>query len=360
MILAVLSDIHSNSWALEAVVQHARANFGENVRFCLLGDVIGYGSQPLEVIRQVRQLDEEKALYPSTQYERAAFVKGNHDCAWLWFEKYPDTTEKLDQLVKIETHGARWASMNRFVENLYGKHLKDGSFKLQKYAVEALALNMLTMRSDPDTMAWYHHFLVSTPSDKQTMNGHSLDGWSLHLAHGNIINPLAGDLRACPEQNVKDYITYTLSPSFTSRSIFLHGHTHIPMSFSKTSRGAIDIIYGQKTRLDEEIHIINPGGVGLQRDHDIRPAYAVLELDAHEGWVTFFRVDLSEEIREKREQFLGLLKRDKYPEEVYQFFNAAPYSKNGSVSNDPECITFLNDIKKRAGNHWIAPGENHQ
>ena len=65
----VLSDIHSNLDALRAVTQHAPACD----RVLCLGDLVGYGPSPNEVIQAVRQL------------EPAGIVRGNHDkvCAGL-------------------------------------------------------------------------------------------------------------------------------------------------------------------------------------------------------------------------------------------------------------------------------------
>jgi predicted phosphodiesterase len=44
MLVAVLSDIHGNRHALEAVLEHARAE-GADELWCL-GDVVGYGPTP--------------------------------------------------------------------------------------------------------------------------------------------------------------------------------------------------------------------------------------------------------------------------------------------------------------------------
>ncbi len=61
----VLSDIHANSTALEAVLAAAEGRWEEPV---CLGDVVGYGPDPNEVIDRVREL-------------RARVIRGNHDKA---------------------------------------------------------------------------------------------------------------------------------------------------------------------------------------------------------------------------------------------------------------------------------------
>ena len=67
MKLALLSDIHANIQALEACLAHARAQGAQ--RFALLGDLVGYGADPVAVVQQVMVLAGEGALV----------IKGNHD-----------------------------------------------------------------------------------------------------------------------------------------------------------------------------------------------------------------------------------------------------------------------------------------
>jgi diadenosine tetraphosphatase ApaH/serine/threonine PP2A family protein phosphatase len=62
----ILSDLHSNGEALAAVLARA----GRRPYDCLvvLGDLVGYGADPNEVVRRVRRVRRRKAL-----------VRGNHD-----------------------------------------------------------------------------------------------------------------------------------------------------------------------------------------------------------------------------------------------------------------------------------------
>ena len=66
MNVAILSDVHSNADALEAVVESARTE-GATAWWCL-GDVVGYGAEPDRVVERVRGLG-------------AVTVAGNHDWA---------------------------------------------------------------------------------------------------------------------------------------------------------------------------------------------------------------------------------------------------------------------------------------
>ncbi|MGI8890820.1 MAG: metallophosphoesterase family protein [Chthoniobacterales bacterium] len=64
MRLAILSDIHANLEALEAVLADARAQDCSD--FVCLGDVVGYNANPAECLKIIRDMD-------------CPVVKGNHD-----------------------------------------------------------------------------------------------------------------------------------------------------------------------------------------------------------------------------------------------------------------------------------------
>jgi len=67
MRLALLSDIHANIQALDACLEHARAQNAQRIVF--LGDLVGYGADPAAVVDRIQQLAGEGALV----------IKGNHD-----------------------------------------------------------------------------------------------------------------------------------------------------------------------------------------------------------------------------------------------------------------------------------------
>jgi diadenosine tetraphosphatase ApaH/serine/threonine PP2A family protein phosphatase len=67
MKLALLSDIHANSHALEACLAHAHASGAQQLAF--LGDLVGYGAEPAAVMQRIMALAEQGALV----------LKGNHD-----------------------------------------------------------------------------------------------------------------------------------------------------------------------------------------------------------------------------------------------------------------------------------------
>lgn len=67
MKLALLSDIHANIQALDACLAHAQAQEVDQTAF--LGDLVGYGADPVAVVQRVMALAGQGALV----------LKGNHD-----------------------------------------------------------------------------------------------------------------------------------------------------------------------------------------------------------------------------------------------------------------------------------------
>ena len=64
---ALLSDIHSNLHALEACLAHAKAQSAE--RIAVLGDLVGYGAFPAEVVARCQAIQAEGGIV----------LRGNHE-----------------------------------------------------------------------------------------------------------------------------------------------------------------------------------------------------------------------------------------------------------------------------------------
>ena len=82
MRIAIVSDIHANLAAFEAVIAHARSMRFDSM-ICL-GDVVGYGPDPLECVDLVRSTCEWSLL-------------GNHDFAAL----YEPTSSGLPNSMRV-------------------------------------------------------------------------------------------------------------------------------------------------------------------------------------------------------------------------------------------------------------------
>ena len=85
MRFAILSDIHSNLEAFEAVLADARAR--ECTQFVCLGDVVGYNANPQECVERVREMD-------------CPIVKGNHDEQASLIESSRDFNELAEHAIE--------------------------------------------------------------------------------------------------------------------------------------------------------------------------------------------------------------------------------------------------------------------
>lgn len=87
MKLALLSDLHANARALAACLAHARANGA--TQFAFLGDLVGYGAEPVAVLEEVMALAEAGAWV----------VRGNHDTS---------AAHAPAQVVTVEHLSSQW------------------------------------------------------------------------------------------------------------------------------------------------------------------------------------------------------------------------------------------------------------
>jgi len=87
MKIALLSDIHANLRALDACMDHAAAQGAQ--RFAVLGDLVGYGAQPAQVVRRMRELVQGGAIV----------LQGNHDAL---------AVAPLAQAGTMDAGGAAW------------------------------------------------------------------------------------------------------------------------------------------------------------------------------------------------------------------------------------------------------------
>jgi predicted phosphodiesterase len=100
----ILSDLHANWEALEAVVHHAQGQYDRTI---CCGDLVGYGADPNSVVAWVRE-------------NCAATVRGNHDRACTG-------QEDLEWFNPVAKAAAVWTLDNLSVENIrYVRDLPQG------------------------------------------------------------------------------------------------------------------------------------------------------------------------------------------------------------------------------------------
>ncbi len=103
MKLAVLSDIHANIQGMDACLRHARERGAR--QFALLGDLVGYGADPVAVVQRAQDLASHGAL----------LIKGNHDDMAV---NPPAVPRTLGDSTAGWTHAQLSAGHRRFLDAL--------------------------------------------------------------------------------------------------------------------------------------------------------------------------------------------------------------------------------------------------
>lgn len=108
----IFSDVHSNHEALKAVMEFLKNRKFE--QFIFLGDIVGYGANPNEVIEEIKKIS---SLH---------IVRGNHD-------KAVTGLASLDYFNPVAALAVMWTSKNLKPENLeFLKELRRGPLKVNE------------------------------------------------------------------------------------------------------------------------------------------------------------------------------------------------------------------------------------
>jgi predicted phosphodiesterase len=223
----ILSDIHGNLEALEAVLSAAEGTYDE---LWNLGDMVGYGASPNQVIDLIRPISN-------------VVVRGNHDrvCCGL---TSPNGFNPVARAAALWTHSELTPENLQWLREV-PKGPVQPSFQ-EAVCVHGSPLDedqyILTMRD-----AWAP--LQQSPAPL-TFFGHThVQGGFSQLDHNwNDLRPQYGTTAS----NRNDRVQWTLPLEPNTR------------------------------------HLINPGSVGQPRDHDWRAAYALFDSEA--ATITFHRV----------------------------------------------------------------------
>ena len=109
----VLSDLHANWHALEAVLHDAEGRYDQTV---CCGDLVGYNAQPARVLDWARQ-------------NCAAVIRGNHD-------KVVAGLETLEWFNEVAQAAARWTMQQLDEEQLrFLRDLPKGPFTMQEFSL---------------------------------------------------------------------------------------------------------------------------------------------------------------------------------------------------------------------------------
>ncbi len=110
----VLSDVHANLPALDAVLRHAKQRGYDEVMF--LGDAVGYYPHAEEVVQRLLSLD------PKVR------IQGNHDAALLaMIDEHPEKTRDASVVTEVlERHLAELSNDSvRFLQSLQAVHVAE-------------------------------------------------------------------------------------------------------------------------------------------------------------------------------------------------------------------------------------------
>jgi len=234
--ILLLSDIHANWPALEAVLRHAQ---GEYDIIWFLGDVVGYGPFPVECVSFIKQ-------FLSDDQWRA----GNHD---------------LGVLDRME--GFRWSGPALYTQGLHW---------------EALG-------NVPLLWEWMHETMTLDrcgPMSRFFGKGQQI------LTHANLENDICdpnGYLFPANTEKTRSNVwkLREFLPVKDDVGWLLAGHSHIPCLFhispletDYSQARPCSIRWGEPTPVDTGHYYINPGSVGQPRDGDPRASYVILDMEA--------------------------------------------------------------------------------
>ncbi|MFC1708248.1 metallophosphoesterase family protein [Planctomycetota bacterium] len=220
MIYGILSDIHGNLEALEAVLLDMEEQNVE--RIICLGDVVGYGPSPAETAELVNCV-------------AAATVRGNHErmvCA-----------KKIDEFVSpLAATAARWTCDQLKPRSRGGKK---GSRLARKR----------------ELWSWLRELPQSVRHE------------SFLFAHGTPADPETYIVTLEEAQRV-------FKDELDGAQILFVGHSHVPGIFHRNRDGRVDYVpgeFGKRYRIGKRPMIVNAGSVGQPRDYDTRACYLVTD-----------------------------------------------------------------------------------
>ena len=229
MRIALLSDLHANMAAVQACHEHAQSQGVD--QWVILGDLIGYGPDPLDVILWSQQM----------QHMGAIVLRGNHDQRWpsdqaIEGSGYQRDRQWLAQWTNSQLNGDQW----HWLESLPLTHQVGAAFMVHATA------------NQPES--WHY------ASDPQRAE-----------------RSLKAAIQAHPNTQ------YVLSGHVHSQQLFFEGSGVNKSLMPFQPKPGIKIPVGAHRKW-----VATVGSVGQARDGDARAGYAVLDLKANT--LTFHRV----------------------------------------------------------------------
>ncbi|QNN57750.1 metallophosphoesterase family protein [Diaphorobacter ruginosibacter] len=221
---ALLADLHANLQALDACLEHARSL--DVQQFAFVGDLVGYGGNPAEVLDRVMALASGGALC----------VRGNHDEAAL---SPPEIPRLVQDLGSAWTHAQLKPLHLSFLENLP--------------LTTRLEQDVLLVHASADAPGKWHYVEDSSAAERS--------------------------MRAAAEQDPN--IRYVFSGHVHVQALYFLTPTAKLMRFAPEPGVAVPVPPHRQW-----LAIV--GSCGQPRDNDPRAMYALYDSDA--ATITFHRV----------------------------------------------------------------------
>jgi diadenosine tetraphosphatase ApaH/serine/threonine PP2A family protein phosphatase len=243
---AVISDVHANYSALQAVdedVRQLRTQGDEKIDYWFLGDLVGYGPDPVECIKWLKNRSNIEDRW----------VPGNHD-EWL----LQQTKVSEEAFTSLSAHKG---VLEERLNSRSGKWFCDEVSAAIKDETRSL-VNLDF--PEQQLSAWFTHAAVWQTQRRSFY----LRPWKpMHL------------------ENTVDLLKEEYKTRQTT--VLFCGHTHFPMWYQDSNFRSI--AYNCPLHLDQGVHIINPGSVGQPRDGDPRASY--LLFNPSDQTIEFRRVE---------------------------------------------------------------------
>lgn len=243
MRIALLSDVHANFAALAAVLADLAARPADACWY--LGDIVGYGPQPVECLRWL--VERVHAVAPE------GWVLGNHDAMLAGLLSSYDLADT------------------------------------NTMPLAAIELNRAALAGRPEETFWQRQFV----DDRARPRRHTVDGLDLTLVHGHQANERYYHRYIFPWEafyQAEEFAILAAGALAGGRpQVQLFGHTHVPtlVGYQDGQPRPVWVEPGVAYALGD-LALVNPGSVGQPRDFNQRAAYAVLDTAART--VTFRRV----------------------------------------------------------------------
>ena len=210
--IALISDLHSNIEALTAVLEDIDAQGVD--RIVCLGDAIGYGPNPREVLNLVKRCD--------------FVLLGNHEEGLLYYAE--DFNPKAQAAL-----------------NWTREQLNDASADKDENYEFWMMIDGMKRKEADDRALYVHASLMHETKDYV-------------LPEDNEDRERMGEIFARMD-----------------RSLCFFGHTHVPGIWTESGRFASPTELGHEFVVPDEKVVINVGSVGQPRDGDNRACYALFD-----------------------------------------------------------------------------------